>query len=130
MGLSHSRLWHPNLVSKASGIKKLSISMFFQKKSKEMKTKRSMSVMQNLPATCWFYIIIMCGTGIKTLFILSIICYIIFFFFYIFLHWKVDTDIETKWLGDLLHQCICKLFSIWVFLEFSWEVDVNWLFEL
>ena len=26
----------------------------------------------------------------------------IFFFFYIFPYWKVDTDIETKWLADLL----------------------------
>ena len=25
------------------------------------------------------------------------------FFFYILPSWKVDTDIETKWLADLLH---------------------------
>ena len=25
------------------------------------------------------------------------------FFFYILRSWKVDTDIETKWLADLLH---------------------------
>ena len=51
-------------------LKKLSISTFFQKRYKEMETKLSMSVMQNLLPTCWFYIIIMCGTGIKTFFIL------------------------------------------------------------
>ena len=54
-----------NLVNSTSGIEKLSISVFFQKKYKEMETKLSMSVMQNLLATCWFYMIIMCGSGIK-----------------------------------------------------------------
>ena len=42
-----------------------------------METKLFMSVMQNLVATCWFYIINMCGTGIKTFFILLLICYVI-----------------------------------------------------
>ena len=26
----------------------------------------------------------------------------IFFFFDTFLYWKLDTDLETKWLADLL----------------------------
>ena len=70
MELSQSRLWH----------------LKFQKRYKEMETKLSMSVMQNLLATCWFYIIIMCGTGIKEIFlffILSIICYIIDVFLFL-----------------------------------------------
>ena len=46
-------------------------SIFFQKRHKETETKLSMSVMQNLLATCWFYKIIMCGTGIKTFFSIS-----------------------------------------------------------
>ena len=49
-------------------------------------TKLSMLVMENLLATCWFYIIIMCGTGIKKFFlffILSIICYIIDVFLFL-----------------------------------------------
>ena len=52
---------------------------------KEMDTKLSMSVMQNLLATCWLYIKIMCGTGIKTFFLLSMICYIIDMFPYSFI---------------------------------------------
>ena len=71
-----------------------------------METKLSMSVMQNLLATCWFYIINMCGTGIKAFFILLFICYIIdafSFSFIFFSHWKVDADLETKWLADLLN---------------------------
>ena len=37
-------------------------------------------------------------------FILSSICYIIDYFLFLlyFPHWKVDTDLETKWLADLL----------------------------
>ena len=101
-----------------------------------METKLSMSVMQNLLATCWFYTIIMCCTGIKTFFLIFyFVNYVlhnrfIFFSFYIFPHWKVDTNIETKWLADLLQQWICKPFCIWVFLEFYWETDVNWLFVI
>ena len=49
-------------------------SIFFQRKYKEMEAKLSMSAMQDLLATCWFYIIIMCSTGIKTFFILLFIC--------------------------------------------------------
>ena len=55
-------------MNSASVIEKLSISIFFQKRHKEIETKLSVSVMQNLLATCWFYIIIICGTGIKTFF--------------------------------------------------------------
>ena len=54
-----------------------------------VKTKLSMSVMQNLLATCWFYIIIMCGSGIKHIFYFAnFMLYngCIFFFFYIFPH--------------------------------------------
>ena len=64
-----------------------------------METKLSMSVMQNLPSTCWFYIIHMCGTGIKTFFILLFICYIIYVFSFCFIFFpygKVDADLETK----------------------------------
>ena len=64
-----------------------------------METKLSMSVTQNLLATCWFYIIIMWGTGIKTFYILSIICYIIDVFSFSFIY----PDIEAKWLADLVH---------------------------
>ena len=76
---------------------------------KEMETKLSMSVMQNLLATCWFFTIKMCGIWIKFLFVL-LICYFIYmlynicilFFFYIFPHWKVDADLKTK--GFLIYQ--------------------------
>ena len=73
-----------------------------------METKLSMLVIQNVLATCWFYIIIMCGNGIKTFFllffVLLIICYIIdvFSFFDTFPYRKVDTKIEAKWLANLL----------------------------
>ena len=73
---SQSRLWNLNLVNSASGTEKLSIWPIvpqelknsqslhsFKKKYKESETKLSMSVMQNLLATCWFYIIILCGNG-------------------------------------------------------------------
>ena len=33
-----------------------------------METKLSMPFMQNLLATSWFYVINMCGTGVKTFF--------------------------------------------------------------
>ena len=48
-----------------------------------METKLSMLFMQNLLATSWFYVVNMCGTGIKTFFILLFICYIVdvFIFF-------------------------------------------------
>ena len=49
-----------------------------------MKTKLSMTVMQNLLAKCYFYIINMSGTGIKTFFILLFICYIIDVFSFAF----------------------------------------------
>ena len=51
-----------------------------------METKLSMSVMQNLLATCWFYIINMCGTGIKTFFILLFICNVIDVFSFSFIY--------------------------------------------
>ena len=35
---------------------------------------------------------------------------------------------RNKCLADLLQQWICKPFCIWVFLEFYWKADVNWLF--
>ena len=41
-----------------------------------MEIKLSMSVMQNLLAACWF-LINMCGTGIKAFFILLFVCYMI-----------------------------------------------------
>ena len=50
-----------------------------------METKLSMSVMQNILATCWFYIINMCGTGIKTFFVLLFIFYIIDVFSFSFI---------------------------------------------
>ena len=59
-------------------------------------TKLSMSVMENLLATCWFYIIIMCGTGIKTFFILSIICYIIDVFSFSFVFFAIESSILTQ----------------------------------
>ena len=71
-----------------------------------METKLPMSDIQNLLATCWFYIMNMCGTGTKTVFILLFIYYIIdvFSFLYIFFpYWKVDADLETKLLADLLN---------------------------
>ena len=65
-----------------------------------METKLSMSVMQNLLATCWFYIIIMCGIGIKTFsfnifFILSIMCYIIDVFSFSFIFFPIERSILT-----------------------------------
>ena len=51
-----------------------------------METKLSMLVMQNLLATCWFYVIIMCGTEIKTFFyFVNYMLYnrSVFLFFYI-----------------------------------------------
>ena len=73
-----------------------------------------MSVMQNLLATCFFYMTNLCGiktffinikTGTKIFFILSfMLCNrCIFFFFYTFPHLKVDSDLETKRLADLLN---------------------------
>ena len=75
----------------------------------------SMSVMQNLLATCCFFMINLCGiktffinikTGIKAFFILSFICYVIDVFsfsFILFPHLKVDSDLATKRLADLLN---------------------------
>ena len=81
----------------------------FKGRYKEMETKLSMSVMQNLLTTCWFFIIKMCGIWITFLFVLLICCFIymlyntcIFFFFYIFPHWKVDADLKTK--GLLIYE--------------------------
>ena len=62
------------LVNSASRIEKLSFSIFFQKRHKEMETKLPMSVVQNLLATCWFYIIIMRGIRLKTFFIFFCLC--------------------------------------------------------
>ena len=81
----------------------------FKEWYKEMETKLSLSVMQNLLATCWLFIIKMCGIWITFLFVLFI-CYLIymlyniciFFLFYIFPHWKVDADLKTK--GLLIYQ--------------------------
>ena len=83
------------MVNSASGIEKLSISIFFQKTFKEMETKLPMSVMQNLLATCWFYIIIMCGTGIKRFFILSIICKVVDVFSFSFIFFPTERSILT-----------------------------------
>ena len=81
----------------------------FKGRYKEMETKLSTLVMQNLLTTCWFFIIKMCVIWITFLFLL-LICYFIymlyniciFFFFYIFPHWKVDADLKTK--GLLIYQ--------------------------
>ena len=67
----------PKIWSKVPQELKNSISIFFQKTFKKMETKLPMSVMQNLLATCWSYVINMCGTGIKTFFILLYVCYVI-----------------------------------------------------
>ena len=60
--------------------------LFFQIKYKELESKLSTSVMQNLLATCWFFIINICGSGIKAFVILLSMSYNrrVFFFFYIF----------------------------------------------
>ena len=87
MGLSQSRLWHLRFDQ--------SISIFFQKKYEEMETKLSMSVMQNLLATCWFYIINMCYTGIKTFVILLFICSIIHAFSFSFMFFPIERLILT-----------------------------------
>ena len=96
-----------------------------------METKLSMSVMQNILATCWFYIINMCGTGIKTFFVLLFIFYMIdvFSFSFIFFpDWKVDVDLETNWFSLII--ILMNAFCIWVSFEFSWEVGVSWLFVI
>ena len=114
------------MANSASGIEKLSISIFWQKRYKEMETKLSMSVMQNLLATCWFYIIIMCGTGIKTFFILPSICYIDVFSFSYFSLLK-----SRFWHRNKMVSWFITLMNLQtVFLEFSWEIDVNWLFVI
>ena len=44
----------------------------------------------------------------------------IFFFFYIFPHWKVDIDSETRWLADLLIDEFASRSQsefFWVFME-------------
>ena len=60
-------------------------SLYSFKNYKEIEIKLPMSVMQNLLATCWFYIINMCGTGIKAFFILLFICYTIDVFYFSFI---------------------------------------------
>ena len=82
----------------------------FKERYKEMETKLSMSVMQNLLSTCWFFIIKMCSIWRITFLFALFICYFIymlyniciFFFFYNFPHWKVDADLKTK--GLLTYQ--------------------------
>ena len=84
-------------------------SYSFKGRYKEMETMLSMSVMQTLLATCWFFIIKISVIWITLLFVL-LICYFIymlyniciFFFFCIFPHWKVDADLKTK--GLLIYQ--------------------------
>ena len=97
-----------------------------------MESKLSTSVMQNVLATCWFFIINMCGTGIKT-FLFSYLCHIIdvFSFSFIFFpHWKVDADLLSWLLCIFIKLMNCKPFCVRVFLEFSWKVDVNWVFVI
>ena len=86
--------------------------------------------MQNLLAKCWFYMINMSGTGINIFyFVLYVLCNrSIFFFFYIFSPMKGRCWLRNKMVSWFINQWICKRFCMWVFLEFSWEVDVNWLY--
>ena len=80
----------------------------FKERYEEMETKLSMSVMQNLLAKCWFFIMKMCGIWRITFLFVLLICYFIymlyniciFFFFYIFPHWKA----ELKTRGLLIYQ--------------------------
>ena len=69
----------------------------FKKKYKEMETKLSMSAMQNLLPICWFHIINMCGTGIKTFFILLFICNVIdvFSFSFIYFLFPIERSMVT-----------------------------------
>ena len=65
-----------------------------------------MSVMQNLLATCWFFIINMCGIGIKTFSFLLFICYVIDAFSFSFIFFtplKGRCWLRNKWLADLLN---------------------------
>ena len=104
MGLSLSRLWHVKSGQQClRNWKTINLDILSKNVYKEMESKLSLSVMQNLLSTCWFYIINMCGTVIKNFFILLYICYIIDVFsfsFILFTHWKVDAALETKWLAD------------------------------
>ena len=91
-----------------------------------METKLSVSDMQNLLARCWFYIIIICGTGIKTFFIFYFVNYklhnrCIFFFFYIF---PIERSILTQKQNSQL------IYYSNEFAGFYWEVDANWLFVI
>ena len=80
----------------------------FKERYEEMETKLSMSVMQNLLAKCWFFIMKTCGIWRITFLFVLLICYFIymlynictFFFFYIFPHWKAE--LKTK--GLLIYQ--------------------------
>ena len=80
-----------------------SISKFFQKRHKEMETKLSMLDMQNLLTTCWFQVIIMCGTEI-TFFIQSIMYYIIDVFSFSFIFFPIERSVLTqKQNGQLIY---------------------------
>ena len=64
-----------------------------------METKLFMSVMQNLLATCWFFIMNMCGAGIKNIYMLYNIIHIcgtglknIFCFVIYILSWNYNTN--------------------------------------
>ena len=69
-----------------------------------METKLFMSVMQNLLATCWFFIMNMCGTGIKNIF-----CFIIYM------------------LYNIIHICGTGLKNIFCFAIYrlSWNYNTN-----
>ena len=60
-----------------------------------METKLSMSVVKNLLATRWFFIINMFGTGIKTFFILLFICYVMDIFSFSFLFFPIRRSMLT-----------------------------------
>ena len=94
--------------------------------------------MQNLLATCWFYIIILCGIGIKTFF-LSIICYIIDVFSFSFIfsplkgrYWhrnKMDSRFITLMnLQTVFYPSFSRVFLggwRWLFVIIKSYVKVN-----
>ena len=98
----------------------------------EMETKLSISVMQNLLATWWLFIINMCGTGVKTFFILLFICYIIDVFSFSFIFSPLK---GRYWFRKNMVSWFIKLMNLQTvfnlsFSEFSWKVDVNCFFAI
>ena len=81
VGLSQSRRWHPksgHLCLRKWKTVNLHILSKEGTRYKEMETKLSISIMQNLLETCWFFITKMCGIWRITFLSVLFICYFIY----------------------------------------------------